>query len=50
MKRNHGYISIDFGAIFVVLLLIGAVLGATVWALMQWLWPLLKAWLHQATV
>jgi hypothetical protein len=49
MKSNRGYIAIDFGAMFVVILLIGAVLGAAAWALMQWLWPLLKAWLHQVT-
>lgn len=49
MKSNRGFIDIDFGAIFVGLLVVGALLGAAAWELIQWLWPLFKAWLHQVT-
>lgn len=49
MKSNRGFINIDFGAIFVALLVIGALIGAVTWSLVQWLWPLFRAWLHTAT-
>lgn len=49
MKKHKGYIDINFGAVFAVLIAIGAILGVLGYLLVSYTWPYVKAWLHVAT-
>ena len=43
MKINqHGYIDLDFSALFVGLIIFGAVLGIGGYKVATWLWPHIK--------
>lgn len=49
LKSQGGFIDIDFGALFFALIVIGAVLGATGLVVVQWLWPIVKQFIHMVT-
>jgi len=43
MKTNqYGYIDLDFGAIFVALIIFGAILGIGGYKFAAWVWPHIK--------
>lgn len=46
---QHGYINIDFSAVFLVLIAIGAVIGVVISYVAPWLWGLVKPLLHAIT-
>ena len=49
-KQNQtGFIDIDFGALIMVLLLIGGVIGAAVICLMPMAWGWVKPFIHAMT-
>lgn len=49
MKKQGGWIEIDFAPLFWGAALVGAVVGITAWTLVDLAWPYIKAFIHAAT-
>jgi hypothetical protein len=47
-RAQSGYIN-GIGTALVMLLIIAAVVGAAVMRLIEWVWPVIKAFIHQVT-
>jgi hypothetical protein len=49
MKRERGYIGIDFTGLIVFMLVVGAAIGAMLAYVLPWLWSFIKPLLHALT-
>lgn len=49
VKKQAGYLSMDFRGMFVALIILGAVIGMAVTVAVPWLWGLVRPWLHSIT-
>lgn len=49
MNNQKGFYNLDFTGFFIALVVICALAGAGVHALIGWLWPIAKAFLHTIT-
>lgn len=47
--NQRGYVNLNLGAMFAGLLIAGIVAGIALTMLARWLWPILKAFIHQVT-
>ena len=47
--KQRGYMNLDFGGLIIGLLIVGIVAGIALTMLARWLWPILKAFIHQVT-
>lgn len=47
--KQRGYVNLNLGGLFIGLLIVGIVAGIALTMLARWLWPLLKALIHQVT-
>ena len=49
MRKQSGYYDIDIFPALIVFCILSAVIGFGLSNLLEWLWPMFKAWLHQIT-
>lgn len=49
VAKQRGFVDLNIGAMIVFLLVVGAIAGIAIYKLIAWLWPYLKAFLHQVT-
>ena len=49
MEKQRGYIEIDFGAIFLVLVIVGVVIEIAISYVAPWVWGLVRPLLHALT-
>jgi hypothetical protein len=49
MTKQRGYFTIDIGAIFIWLIVVGAVIGFVMAYAIPWVWSLVKPLIHALT-
>lgn len=49
MNKEHGYMNLDFGGFIIFIGVVSAFIGAGLFALCSFLWPIFVSWLHAIT-
>ena len=48
-NKERGYLNVDFRGMFVLGIILGGIIFIFAWELLQFVWPYVKAWIHNIT-